>query len=137
MRVSDYMTTSVFSIRNTRGLIGAREIMNWAYVRHVPVVDEHLKVVGVLSHRDLVRASAAPARPSDDRIGVARDLWSVPVTEVMTTDVRTIGADAPISEAAKAMRHGRFGCLPVVDEAGVLVGIITEHDLLRVVEELA
>jgi len=137
MLVRDYMTTGVFSLRDTRGLVGAREIMNWAHVRHVPVVDAEQRVVGILSHRDLVRASAAPTGRKSPRLGVSEDVWQVPVTDVMSRAVQTIGPDAPVAEAARAMRHGRLGCLPVVDGEDVLIGIITEHDLLRLVEDLA
>lgn len=136
MQVRDYMTKAVFSLRDDRGLVGAREIMNWAHVRHVPVVDAEKRVVGVLSHRDLVRASAAPTGRKNPELGVHEDVWQVPVTRVMSRTVQTIGPDAHIAEAARAMRHGRLGCLPVVDEDEVLIGIITEHDLLRLVEDL-
>ncbi|MEZ4416619.1 MAG: CBS domain-containing protein [Gemmatimonadota bacterium] len=137
MRVRDYMTTAVFYLKADRGLVGAREIMNWAHVRHVPVVDERRCVIGVLSHRDIVRASASPFDAGEGHLQVSQRVWSVPVTEVMSQNVRTIKPDASIREAARTMREGKFGCLPVVDDAGVLVGIITEHDLLWVVEALA
>ncbi|MCA9738625.1 MAG: CBS domain-containing protein [Gemmatimonadota bacterium] len=135
MRVKDYMTTAVFYLKANRGLVGAKEIMGWAHVRHVPVVDEKRRVVGVVSHRDLVRATAVPNQADGGRN--ASEVWSVPVEQVMSRDVRTIAPDASIRQAARAMREGKFGCLPVVDAEGVLVGIITEHDLLWVVEALA
>jgi CBS domain-containing protein len=49
----------------------------------------------------------------------------------MTRDVMTVGPDVNASVAAAALLDHKFGCLPVVDDQGVLVGILTEHDFLR------
>jgi CBS domain-containing protein len=51
--------------------------------------------------------------------------------ELMTTDVITIGSDAPLKEAARRMVEAGISGLPVTDEAGKLIGIITEADFVK------
>lgn len=136
MQVRDYMTTEVFTVNADKKLLIAREIMEWATVRHVPVVDEERRVVGLVSHRDLLRVSLSAldnARGYEQK----QHLGKIRIKDVMRTDVRCIDPDAPIQGAAHLMRSGHFGCLPVVDHRDRLLGIITEHDLLGVVEGLA
>jgi CBS domain-containing protein len=65
----------------------------------------------------------------------SQHLWTIPIEAVMRTPVTTITSTATIQEAAALMRTKKIGCLPVVDK-DTLVGIITDYDLLRALEEL-
>ena len=134
MLVRDYMTKKVFTLRIDKKLFIAQEIMEWAHCRHVPVVDREGRVVGIVSHRDLLKASVSSAAHV---VNLERDqhLSTLPVESVMRTNVRTISPDATVQEAAKVMRDEKIGCLPVVAE-DKLVGIITDYDFLRIVEHL-
>ncbi len=134
MLVRDYMSTQVFTIRNDKMLVAAREIMNWAHVRHVPVVDPRGTLVGIVSHRDLLHAAISSATDVSE-VERTRHLWKVPIEPIMRTEVQTIGPDDSVRKAAMLMRRSKIGCLPVVAE-GKIVGIITEHDLLAIVEKL-
>jgi CBS domain-containing membrane protein len=134
MLVRDYMSTQVFTIRNDKMLVAAREIMNWAHVRHVPVVDPSGTVVGIISHRDLLHAAISSATGVSE-VERTRHLWKVPIEPIMRTEVQTIGPDDSVHKAAMLMRRSKIGCLPVVAD-GKMVGIITEHDLLGIVEKL-
>ncbi len=134
MLVRDYMSIQVFTIRNDKMLVAAREIMNWAHVRHVPVVDPSGTVVGIISHRDLLHAAISSATGVSE-VERTRHLWKVPIEPIMRTEVQTIGPDDSVHKAAMLMRRSKIGCLPVVAD-GKMVGIITEHDLLGIVEKL-
>lgn len=134
MLVRDYMTPKVFTIRSDKKLVAVREIMNWAHVRHVPVVDANGKLVGIVSHRDLLHAAISSVT-EESEIERTRHLWKVHIEPIMVTNVRTIGPDEPVSTAARLMRSSKIGCLPVV-ENDKLVGIITDHDLLGIVEKM-
>jgi CBS domain-containing protein len=132
--VRDLMTTKVLTLQDDNKMIVVQEIMGWAHVRHIPVVDREHRVVGIVSHRDLLHAaisSVAAATPIERR----QHLWAIRLSAVMQTQVQTIAPDATIQEAAARMRAGKIGCLPVV-EMGELVGIISEYDLLGVVVAL-
>ena len=134
MRVRDHMAVKVFTIRVDKKLLAVDEIMGWAHIRHVPVVDAQGRLVGLLSQRDVLRASLSEIKstPVDRR----SQLGHITIADVMRRDVLTIVPDAPVQEAARRMREHKYGCLPVVEE-NRLVGIISEHDLLGVVERLA
>jgi CBS domain-containing membrane protein len=133
MRVRDHMTAKVFTIPMDKRLLAVDYIMGWAHIRHVPVVDAQGKLVGLLSQRDVLRTTLSDlaSTPVDRR----NQLGHVALADVMRREVLTIGPDESVQEAARLMRKHKYGCLPVV-ECGRLAGIITEHDLLAVVERL-
>lgn len=89
----------------------------------------------MVSHRDLLHASISLISTRLAEIERQQHLWQIPVRQVMQTDVRTIDSDASIQVAARLMRTQKIGCLPVVTN-GRLVGLISEYDLLKIVEEL-
>lgn len=108
----------------------AEDVMEFKHVRHLPVIDESRRVVGLVSHRDLLAAQVST------RSGLTREerraaQEEVRVDQIMTRDVLTIQPDVNASIAAAALLDHKYGCLPVTDEVGMLVGIITEHDFLR------
>lgn len=135
MLVRDHMTTQIFTIRSDKMLVAVREIMNWAHVRHVPVVDATGKLVGIVSHRDLLHAAISSATQVSE-VERTRHLWKLPIEPIMRTEVQTIGPEDSVRKAAMLMRRSKIGCLPVVDGSGKMVGIISEYDLLGVVEKL-
>lgn len=132
LRVSDLMSSPVFSLGPTQSLTLADSLMQMARIRHIPVVDGG-KLVGLVTHRDLLAASLSALTPlSEDERSTLQ--LAVPVSRVMQTEVWTIQPKALAVTAARLMRDHRFGCLPVVED-DKLVGIITEHDLLAVVAD--
>jgi predicted transcriptional regulator len=101
----------------------AGEIMEWQSIRHVPVVDDTSRVVGLVTHRDLLRLAAG----GND---------GVPVREVMTPIRKTFRPETPIKVIIETMITNKWGCVLITDDEGRLVGIITEADFLRVVYEM-
>jgi CBS domain-containing protein len=115
------MSTDVYTVRPNDLVNLAASIMDWEQIRHIPVEDDEGKLVGLVSHRDLLKLLAEST--SIDRSA------SVPVHMIMKREVLTVDADAPVLEALKMMRENKVGCLPVV-RTGKLVGIITVYDFL-------
>ena len=116
--VEDLMTTAVISL-NANDTVGtAREQMHIARIRHLPVVDVHRRVIGIVSSRDLLRS-----RPSR------------PVSQLMIHPVLTVHPAMPGYRAAALLREKKFGSLPVVGDDEQLVGIVTDSDFLAVAEE--
>ena len=133
MIIRDLMSSPVFTIREDKQLLAVHEIMRWAHVRHVPVVDAGGAVVGILSHRDLLGAAISSLAIKISEVERKQDLAARNVRNVMPPVKATISPGERVQRAAQIMRHNQIGCLPVVEHRK-LVGIITEADLLEVVE---
>jgi acetoin utilization protein AcuB len=121
MRVAERMTSSPSVVRLGDSLTAARVIMQAEGLRHLPVI-ERKRVLGVVTDRDLRQHAAE----RNDTL----------VETVMTADPVTVSPEATIEEAASLMLVRRIGCLPVVEQGG-LVGIITTTDMLRALLDLA
>ena len=136
MRVRDLMSSPVFTIRDDKHLRAVEEIMKWAHIRHVPVVDHAGRLVGIISHRDLLAAAVSPLAIKISQVERAQHLASSDVRTIMHQPKATIGPTEKVQDAARLMRVHKIGCLPVV-EGDQLVGILTEADLLGIVERLS
>jgi CBS domain-containing protein len=100
-----------------------------AAVRHLVVVDAKRRVVGILSLRDLLEVSLARLRKGDSDLA-RTSLRAMAVSDLMSRPVETVGPDEVLAAAANRMITHRIGCLPVVREDGVLLGVVTDADLL-------
>ncbi len=118
--VSDFMTKDLVTVRESDDLALAESLLKLGGIRHLPVVRER-KLVGILTHRDVLR-SGQWGKPA------ARDL---PVSDVMTRAPTSVGPTTGLAQAARLMLERKFGCLPVCEEDGTLVGIVTEADFVR------
>lgn len=126
--VGQFMSTDLFTVRPDDVVDFAASLMDWKHLRHVPVEDDSGRLVGLVSHRGLLRMVARGHREG-------RPDESVPVREIMIEDPTTVTPDTPTLEAIRLMRDRRLGCLPVVRE-GKLVGLVTERDLIDVSSRL-
>jgi CBS-domain-containing membrane protein len=127
--VATVMRTEVASLRVGDRLDLVEQVMQLGRIRHLPVLDDAGRVVGILSSRDLLEASLTSVLALDPAQRRSF-LHSVAVAEVMTRHVETIAPEAPLATAASRMLSHRIGCLPVVGKDGTMVGLITETDLL-------
>lgn len=129
LKVRDMMTERVFSLLPSDSLRDARELMWEHNVRHVPVVDEERDLVGLLSHRDLLRFTQS----FGDTMTLADQNLSLEearIADLMIDEVATVEPDTDVRTAAGTMLENKFGCLPVVDGTR-LAGILTESDFVR------
>ncbi len=127
LRVEQLMTTDVFTVHQDEVIDLVANLMDWERIRHVPVEDDEARLVGLVSHRSLLRY-------------LARDLprgkeSSVCVREIMMTDPIVVSPETPTLKAMELMRREKIGCLPVVNE-GHLVGILSERDFMEIAGQL-
>ncbi len=134
MRVRDLMSTDLVTLTEDETLAHAQRCMARGRIRHLPVVRSR-KLVGLLTHRDLLAASFS-IFAEVDATEQRRIFVTVPVVEAMHRDVVTVPPDLPVKDAAKILLKNKYGCLPVVDADGTLVGILTEADFLRLTVRL-
>ena len=105
----------------------ANDIMRLGRIRHLPVVDG-LKLVGIISERDLFRSSLAQTLGYGNE-ATRNIMKAVRIKDVMVKQVITISPEAPACDAALIMVQQKIGCLPVV-EGDRLMGLITETDIM-------
>ena len=128
MKVRNIMVTELVTLRVDEELSLASDIMNLARIRHLPIVEGE-RLVGIISQRDLFRASLASVMGHDYAVTRVH-LKSVAIRDAMVKEVITVGPDKGIQEAGRIMLEKKIGCLPVV-EGDRLVGLLTETDILR------
>ncbi|RMG94666.1 MAG: CBS domain-containing protein [Deltaproteobacteria bacterium] len=119
--VGQIMSTDLFTVRPQDLVDLAASVMDWEHVRHVPVEDDQGHLIGILTHRSLLRLVARGGMGSEP----------VAVRDLMTPEPVTVTPDTPTVEAMRLMRDKRISCLPVVEDTK-LVGIVTERDLIDV-----
>jgi CBS domain-containing protein len=125
--VGELMTRDLVTLKETQNLAVADEMLRLHRIRHLPVAREG-KLVGLVTHRDLLKATGLKC-PDPSR----NPIWAA---DIMTREVRTVPPDMSLREAVKVMLDNKIGCLPVVGEGKVLLGILTEADLVRYAQEL-
>jgi CBS domain-containing protein/gamma-glutamylcysteine synthetase len=125
--VGQFMSTDLFTLRPTDLVDLAASLMDWRHIRHVPVEDEKGHLVGLVTHRGLLRLLS--------RGSTAPDGTSMTVREIMKPNPTTVTSSIPTLEAIEIMRRSGIGCLPVVDD-NRLVGIVTSYDFLTATASL-
>ena len=131
LHVSDLMSRNVTTIGAADSCHEAVTRMVRRKIRHLPVVGPDGSLVGIVTDRDLRHHLFEPRILKDiGTISVDAMLKAVPVEEVMSSPVVTVGPWDDLEAAARVMLEDKVGSLPVV-ENGRVVGIITETDLLR------
>jgi CBS domain-containing membrane protein len=127
IRVANIMSKPVVTLQADHGIGLAEGVMRFEHIRHLPVVDEEGRLVGVITHRDLMKALAYQlAKPVDVEAGIG---LTVQVRDVMQRSVWSVSPHTPVLEAARVLRDHKIGCLPVLENERV-VGIVTAVDFL-------
>lgn len=131
MFVSRSMTRRVVTIGPEASISEAQELMVQNRIRHIPVVEEGDKLIGIISDRDL--RSALPFRYLKEGVSPEEKekLQRLRVKDIMTREVFTISPAYTIQDALLMIQNSKVGALPVVDEEGRLKGILSVRDLLR------
>jgi len=140
MLVKDVMTKGVISISKYESVMYVADILSEKSISGLPVVDKENKVVGIITQADILSmvgvgrehtfkdllkhmlGEPLPLRKMGDTVG-----------DIMTSPALTIRPDANIAEAVKIMYERKIRRLTVVDEKGVLIGIVTRADILKAV----
>ncbi len=129
-RVEHYMSTDLFTVHEEELVEFVAVLMDWRRIRHVVVEDNKHRLVGLVTHRRLLRYLAERSAVSQEHL--PKD---VPVKDIMIRNPISISPEASNVEAIQVMRKHGVGALPVVRN-GELVGIITEGDFVRVAGHL-
>ena len=135
--VRDVMSTHVIAVRQSASYKDMAAMLHEQRVSAFPVLDDHNKVIGVVSESDLLTKAALEGTVP----GMLQSMVSqreharasaLTAAELMTSPPVTIGPDEPVTEAARLMYSRRVKRLPVTSDEGTLIGIVTRADVLSV-----
>jgi CBS domain-containing protein len=135
--VKDVMSTHVIAVRQNASYKDMAAMLHEQRVSAFPVLDDHNKVIGVVSESDLLTKEALEGTVP----GMLQSMVSqreharasaVTAAELMTKPPVTIGPDEPVTQAARLMYSRRLKRLPVTSDDGTLIGIVTRADVLSV-----
>jgi acetoin utilization protein AcuB len=132
--VENWMNPNVITVDADDSMLDATKLLKEHNIRHLPVLEKG-KLVGVITDRDLKRAS-----PSDATTLEAHELLyliaNIKVREIMTRNPITVPYNFTIEEAAEILLQAKISGMPVVDKDGDVIGTITQTDLFKVLISL-
>jgi CBS domain-containing protein len=135
MKVRDYMTANVNFLRDDARLLDAALLIRRTDNRHVPVVDAEMRVVGIISDRDVSRL--APSRLGHITPDEYNNIFeATPIAQAMTREPIVVTPDTPVSDAVGILYSKRIGALPVVGDDHKLAGILSVSDMLGLLNEM-
>lgn len=111
------MVREVVTLGPGHHLEKAREEMHAGRIRHVPIVDPDHRLVGLITERDLL---------------LLRDGANPRIGDVMRVDIKTATTETAAHEAAYLMLRYAIGCVPITDDDGQLLGLVTDTDFVRI-----
>jgi acetoin utilization protein AcuB len=131
MIIKDWMTKDVITVDPETSMMRAAKLMKEKGIRRLPVVDDKGKVVGMLSDRDVKEASPSKATTLD-----VHELYyllsEIKVKNIMSPNPMTIRDTDTVVKCAAIMHDKKISGLPVLNEQGELVGIMTQNEVYRV-----
>ena len=127
LRIEECMTTDLFTVHPNEPMDLVAELMDWKRIRHIPVEDDQGRLVGLISCFEVLRHCAPSLQQAESE--------PVPVGAVMQPKPLTLPPETPVVEAVARMQQEKSESLLVAKD-GRLVGIVTEHDILRITARL-
>ena len=124
LRVEQYMRTDLFTVHEDDAIEMVANLMTWERIRHVPVEDQNHRLLGVVTHRAVMRflMSGGSSRNTS-------------VADIMKREPATVTPSTATLEALQTMRRLKVGCLPVLLD-DKLVGLVTEEDFMEIASKL-
>ena len=130
MKIREIMSSPVRTIPDTASAMTAAEQMQQHRLQHLVVIDDRGHVAGVISDRDIQAAQPSRLLVRDQEMR-SKALGVIKVRDLMAGKPHVARATDPVEGVLKEMLHYRIGCVPVVDRAGVPVGIVTGGDVVH------
>ena len=127
LKVHEFMTTDMVTVRKSDLVELSAEVMNWSKLRYLPVEDKHGHLAGLITSRLLLKYFAQKGKMMESPDAINE--------EIMIKEPVVVSPDTSILDALRIMRENSIGCLPVV-KGEELLGIITEMNFLRITRRL-
>lgn len=131
VKLEEVMSDHVVTIELEDSFSHVEEQMRQHMVRHLPVVNMTGKVVGIITERDLFRIQSPRVKPDGTQYYLKETLDKYILANCMTKNPFTLRQEETLDQAILAMAEKKYGCIPVVDDNGLLKGIMTQLDIIR------
>ncbi len=135
LTIQTLMTRELYTLQETDTVQDAHALMNRQHVRHIPILDAGGELCGLLTQRDLLAVSLSTFAEVSHQERAELET-GIPLSEVMIREVVVATENTDLLEAAQFLLDTKHGCLPVVDAAGKLCGILTEADFVKLAIQL-
>ena len=132
--VKELMGPELYTLKPTNTVHQARELMLNRHIRHIPIIDESGKFVGLLTRRDVLAASVSVLADIDNQVRDELEA-TIPIGKIMVTDIVIAYESTSLLEAAKFLLQRDYGCLPIFKDKQ-LTGILTETDFVKLAVHL-
>jgi len=136
MYIYEHMTPDPITISSEIFLPEARLLLNEYDFRHLPVVDENNRLIGIITDRDLRSAYPSSITGKSERMLIYGQVEKTKVADIMTTSCSTLSLDASIDDALLIFDRDKVGGVPVVTEDQVVIGIFSMRDLTAAYRKL-
>ncbi len=124
MKVKDVMESNINFLYEEDTILHASKFMKEERIRNLPVVDQNKKLVGLVTLREIIETIFH----NPDQILVRSAM-------LKREQVTSVKSDVDLKDAIEVMIANKFGCLPVIDDKGKLIGLISEANLLKVLHK--
>lgn len=131
MFVSRSMTRKIITIDENTDILEAKKKMAEHRIRHLPVVAKDNRLCGIVTDRDIRSAMPSSVLDDPDRDMDQARLAKIKVTEIMTKNPITLSPQDTLQDALLMIQERKVGAFTVVDEQGILKGILSTRDLMR------
>lgn len=136
MFIADYMTADPLTITADILIPEARRLLDDNHFRHLPVVDAQMRLIGVVTDRDLRSAYPSSIVDEESRNRIFADVEQTPVEEIMSTNCSCVSIEATLDDALLVFDRDKVGALPVVTDDDVVIGIFSMRDLTAAYKKL-
>jgi len=130
MLVDQIMSQNLHTVLPDDNLKVLSRIFKEVSYHHLPVVSEDKLLLGIISDRDVSR-NMSPFLDTEDERDCDRELFKRTADDIMSIDPITVSPTTRIKTASILLLEHNFSCLPIVDEDGKIVGLLTWKDILN------
>ncbi len=122
--VEQVMVSPVYTLQPSHRLTDARELVTNKNVSHIPILSEEKELVGIISEKDLLQAQLQSKNKDSTEV-------NPPIDSFMKSNVISALPSTSIRRVASVMFDEHISAMPVINEEGSLVGIVTRRDILK------
>ena len=136
VKLGEVMTSPSISVLAEAPFRDVVKIFQERRIRHLPVVNSKNEVVGLMTQRDLYKIQPPHKNEDGEWVYDYDILDGFIFKNIMIKNPFVLSQDSMLAEAIIVMVHNKYGCIPVVDAAKKLCGIITQFDILRIAAQI-